>query len=769
VAEAAKLLGWKRLPPLHHGEQTHWVCAAEPDEEKCKRVIVFEKVPISPLDMGEMDDDDLPEDGNYPVGVQYVREPLWWYDLNVMPYSAKDEVRSRLGADWVYTANKHDARRFFGDIAAHPSATLDWLDERTPSRRAVEKSLRNFVATLPVSHDYSARPTPRWIERLKGHHVENENEVKVGGKRYGWCFGGIHNATYMAMIDDDHELYFAMVRDRPVAIFIKRDTQGQTYDADLNQWSAASIYQDEYGPFALIEAKYPHNDEAIRDVKAVLRGMEYTPDYGGKTKKTIRRRRGNARRNPDRYSDDIEYYMAEAAVEDAAAVATRHIWEHGGRDSAKKSDRASRAMHETLFVADGAPDRLDALVKGVSMWVNTYLRTPEERSAFSRDLKNNIRRYRKAMRGVMALSKAEREKVGARELVRLVKRQMLEGGSFGKGSFPAAYGAFADQRRERTRESRRYHAKARMEQKGKRTRRKPRMARAAMALGYTRLPPLVFEEDAHWVCAAEPDEGKCRHVTTREHEKNQPTWQSPFEVKYVKEPLWWYNLDVIPEDSRAEVRSRLGADWVYLANKHDVRSFLPDLGANPTEVLAWMGERKPSRKMVEKNLRRYVRTLPVEHDFSDRSVPQWVRRLGGRHVENERDLKIVGRPNGWCFGSQFAGKYLSDLDRGYHLYFLNLNGELAAVWVNRTNLSTGTGDVFKDELGIFRLSEAKYPGNEEAYHDIVEVLRHDANVQELPDFQVEREFQETEGEIFMPDLTDIPDGDDDPNDLVLEL
>ena len=292
VVEAAERLGWKRLPPLHHGEQTHWVCAAEPDEEKCKKVIVYEKVRISPLDMGEMDTEDQPEDSQYKAGVKYVREPLWWYDLNVMPYASQEEVLSRLGADWVYKANKHDARRFFGDIAAHPAAALDWLDQRKPSRRAVEKGLRNFVSKIPVSHDYSSRPTPQWVERLNGHHVENENEVIHGGKRYGWCFGGIHNAAYMAMIDDDHELYFAMVKDQPVAIFIKRDTQGQTYDADLNQWSAASVYQDEYGPFALIEAKYPHNDEAIRDVKALLRRMVYEPDYGVKKKTTKRRRRG---------------------------------------------------------------------------------------------------------------------------------------------------------------------------------------------------------------------------------------------------------------------------------------------------------------------------------------------------------------------------------------------------------------------------------------------------------------------------------------------
>jgi hypothetical protein len=291
VAKAAKRMGWKRLPPLHHGEQTHWVCAAEPDEEKCKRVIVYEKVPLSPADMGEMDGDDQPEDGQYKVGVQYVREPFWWYDLNVMPYQSQEEVRSRLGADWVYMANKHDARRFFGDIAAHPSAALDWLDQRKPSRKAVDTKLRDFIKKLPVSHDYSARPTPRWIERLEGHHVENENEVKVGGKRYGWCFGGIHNATYMAMIDDDHELYFATVKNRPVAIFIKRDTQGQTYDADLNKWSAASIYQDEYGPFALIEAKYPQNDEAINDLKALMGKMKYSPEHPDKNK-TIQRRRG---------------------------------------------------------------------------------------------------------------------------------------------------------------------------------------------------------------------------------------------------------------------------------------------------------------------------------------------------------------------------------------------------------------------------------------------------------------------------------------------
>jgi hypothetical protein len=281
LAKAAKILGWTHLPPQQHMEQTEWVCAAEPDAEKCKSLTIWEKA-------GDAPDEYF---GETWQETKHVADPLWWYDLNVMPYASRDEVRQRLGAEWVHTANKHDARSFFGDIAAHPSATLDWLDQRTPSRKAVEKSLRKYVASLPVSHDYSERPTPRWVQRLNGHHAEDENEVKAIGRRYGWCFGGVHNAGYLSMIDADHELYFAMIKNRPVAIFIKRGTQGETYDADLNRWSAADIYEDEFGPFALTEAKFPQNDEAINDVKALLRGMEYSSGIGAKKPRSRRRRR----------------------------------------------------------------------------------------------------------------------------------------------------------------------------------------------------------------------------------------------------------------------------------------------------------------------------------------------------------------------------------------------------------------------------------------------------------------------------------------------
>jgi hypothetical protein len=253
-------------------------------------------------------------------------------------------------------------------------------------------------------------------------------------------------------------------------------------------------------------------------------------------------------------------------------------------------------------------------------------------------------------------------------------------------------------------------------QEGRRIEKGERITRAAKMLGYKRVGERShFGEETDWQCLApEPDrDEKCRSAWGSEDGRD---------ALYAKDPNWWVDFGRYPDPDPEEDLY----PWLLLAKKHDFRS-LPDYFSPKSRdvVEKWLRSRKPSRKALERKLPRFFATLPSEYDFSDRAVPDFVRQAGGRHVENEVELRVVGRQNGWCFGSTHYANHLTEIEEyGSHLYFIPHPRGTIALY-GRFNESWDDGDdddlVIPTEIGIFQMEEAKFPGNEEAIPTVLRI------------------------------------------------
>lgn len=244
-----------------------------------------------------------------------------------------------------------------------------------------------------------------------------------------------------------------------------------------------------------------------------------------------------------------------------------------------------------------------------------------------------------------------------------------------------------------------------------------RVTHAAQLLGYKHVGgQFHFGELTDWRCLApEPDrDEKCRSAWGME---------SGDAVLYAKDPNWWIDFGRYPDpDPKEDLYP-----WLLLAKKHDFRS-LPDYFTPKSRgaVEDWLRSRKPSRKALERKLPRFLSTLPSEYDFSDRAVPDFVRQAGGRHVENEVELRVVGRQNGWCFGSTHYANHLTEIEKyGYHLFFIpHPRGTIALYgqFVDEPSDSTFTTTI-STEIGFFEVEEAKFPGNKEAIPTVERIAR----------------------------------------------
>lgn len=237
-----------------------------------------------------------------------------------------------------------------------------------------------------------------------------------------------------------------------------------------------------------------------------------------------------------------------------------------------------------------------------------------------------------------------------------------------------------------------------------------RVTRAAKMLGYKRVGgEQEFGEGTDWKCLAPPPDidKKCASAWGNDRKGRS---------LYAKEPDWWVDLGKYPQP-------RPKADlypWLLLAKKHDVRGFPTYFAPHSREpVEAWLRSRAPSRKAIERKLPRFFKTIPSTYDFSDRPVPDFIRQAGGRHVDNEIEIRVMGRQNGWCFGSSHYASHLTEIvENDYHLYFIPhpegtiaVYGQFQEPEVLRQSKRV---DYLPTEFGSFRLDEAKFPQNEEA-------------------------------------------------------
>jgi hypothetical protein len=512
------------------------------------------------------------------------------------------------------------------------------------------------------------------------------------GKEHGWCFGGEYYGRYLQDILNGEELYFVQLNGMPVAVHVIRLEGDDTRNRKR--------YEDELGFFSVQEAKYPQNDDAIYDIEDFLKknGTKIAKSNRVSRSRSRRNRRSRpgAKSNPDTYDPETEYILALASVNHAARATMEKQ-----SSSRTQIDRAITSLRSSLQKTKRRKnDRYSfrGEAKTVAKWASANLKSAEARDEFRKQLVTHLESNRQVIRGIQGLPADQREDV----LLTLLARS--------GDAEPTTYSELMIE----IRPAPEYLGKKKLRAQARSIR---KQEEAARLLGYTALQFEAEGELAKWVCAASPDPEACAFL-----EIDTGSWQGP--DLYVKEPLWWYDLGIMPSGRAEEIRSRLGAEWVYTANKYNAKRFFTDVAYHPDLALGWMESRKPSRKAVEKSLRKLVESQPRKHDFTDRRAPKWVKRLNGRHVTDDIDLSRVGKHHGWCFGGGHAARYLEKIVQGQELYFLQLkrDGPLVAVHIERTGINMVDPPEYEDENGPFNLIEAKYPQNAEAMPDMRKAL-----------------------------------------------
>jgi hypothetical protein len=224
-----------------------------------------------------------------------------------------------------------------------------------------------------------------------------------------------------------------------------------------------------------------------------------------------------------------------------------------------------------------------------------------------------------------------------------------------------------------------------------------RQLEAARKLGYEALPGWNFGERALWRCVA-PENHLCGSAEIDG-------------TLYVKHPDHWADMSAYPTPHPGKEFNR----WIYLAKKHKNLAFPTYfLSGRREAVEEWLRNRTPSRKALEGKLKKFVANLPVTHDFRNYPVPEWVLHFGGRHIANDAELQVVGRRNGWCFGSSHYASHLQELiDEDSYLYLIPHPDGLIALKLLREGGRKGLS--FPNDLDqTFAFYEAKFPNNEEA-------------------------------------------------------
>jgi hypothetical protein len=224
-----------------------------------------------------------------------------------------------------------------------------------------------------------------------------------------------------------------------------------------------------------------------------------------------------------------------------------------------------------------------------------------------------------------------------------------------------------------------------------------RQLEAARKLGYKAMPGWNFGEPTQWRCVA-PENHLCGSA------KIDGTL-------YVKHPDHWADMSAYPTPHPGEEFNQ----WIYLAEKHKNRAFPTYfLSGRREAVEEWLRNRTPSRKALEGKLKKFVAKLPVAHDFRSYPVPEWVSHFGGRHIANDAELQVVGRRNGWCFGSTHYASHLQELiDEESYLYLIPHPDGLIALKLLREGGRKGLAfpNDFDQTFGFY---EAKFPDNAEA-------------------------------------------------------
>jgi hypothetical protein len=216
--------------------------------------------------------------------------------------------------------------------------------------------------------------------------------------------------------------------------------------------------------------------------------------------------------------------------------------------------------------------------------------------------------------------------------------------------------------------------------------------------GWGFLPNLDCEEDTNWACLG----ADCRSLTVEGTSWVEGiSWADPG-GKWVTKPEDWEDLGrwagAVPKSLYP---------WILLSNKIKF-SLRERWNQNPKKVAAWLASRRPSRKALERKLDKYLVTLPTQHNWEGRKIPPWIASLGGWHAQNEHEMRTIGRPNHWCFGSTHHGVYADRItNSGESLYFIPGPEGLISL-----HTRTGSEDNWRDWV------EVMHPKNKDATRDL---------------------------------------------------
>lgn len=212
-------------------------------------------------------------------------------------------------------------------------------------------------------------------------------------------------------------------------------------------------------------------------------------------------------------------------------------------------------------------------------------------------------------------------------------------------------------------------------------------------IGYVETLGAVEHQEAEWLYLGE---GKPRSLV------------SDLGYLFVKDRNLWFDVGGL---GLTKKEGRAISGWLLLANRHHFY-LAGRMARGPEKAYEWLLARKPSRKGLEKKFRKFIESLPCDHDWSDRQPNEVLAHLGAWHCQNEREMMEVGQRNGWCFGAEYHALYVRRLNQGAQLWFLQTERGLISAFKS--------GDGPEDPW-----AEVRLPHNEDA-EDFLAVLERQA-------------------------------------------